>query len=36
MKFAFHVRNIAVKDHAALTEVQKTLVKRIISQQTAK
>lgn len=36
MKFAFHVRNIAVKDHNALTEVQKALVSRIMAQQTAK
>lgn len=36
MKFAFHVSNIAVKDHDALTDVQKLLVKRIMAQQTAK
>lgn len=36
MKFAFHVSNIAVKDHNALSEVQKTLVKRIMKEQTAK
>ena len=36
MKFALHVGNVKVKNHDALSEVQKALVKRILAEQTSK